>query len=264
MVIMAVGMGLTMAPATESIMGSLPRAKAGVGSAMNDTTRQVGGAFGVAIIGSVMSSVYGSRVVDVFTQAGVTGAPADAAKEGLGQALAAAANPSVPSSVASELVSGAKEAFVYGMHRGVLVGAAAAFLGAFIAFRWLPARGPELRAAESPARTAAGRGARVRDRRMTASIEARKPGRPRSIEVDRAILFAALEEYGERGFDGMSVDAVADARRRQQGDDLPPLRVEARARDCRDVPRRRRAQAHPGHGLAHAATCTRSCTTSSS
>ena len=53
-----VGMGLTMAPATESIMGSVPRAKAGVGSAVNDTTRQVGGALGVAIIGSVMASTF--------------------------------------------------------------------------------------------------------------------------------------------------------------------------------------------------------------
>ena len=47
-------MGLTMAPATESVMGSLPREKAGVGSAVNDTTRQMGGALGVAIIGSVV------------------------------------------------------------------------------------------------------------------------------------------------------------------------------------------------------------------
>ena len=50
--VMAAGMGMTMAPATESVMGSLPREKAGVGSAINDTTRQVGGALGVAIIGS--------------------------------------------------------------------------------------------------------------------------------------------------------------------------------------------------------------------
>ena len=56
-----IGMGLAMAPATESIMGSLPRAKAGVGSAMNDTTRQVGGALGVAVVGSVMLSVYSDR-----------------------------------------------------------------------------------------------------------------------------------------------------------------------------------------------------------
>ena len=140
MVIMATGMGLTMAPATESIMGSLPRAKAGVGSAMNDTTRQIGGAFGVAIIGSVMSSLYGSHVADAFTQAGVTGQPVEVAKQGLGQALAVAADPRTPASVANELVTGAKDAFVYGMHRGVLVGAAAALLGAFIVFRWLPAR----------------------------------------------------------------------------------------------------------------------------
>ena len=53
MMMMAVGMALTMAPATDSIMGSLPLAKAGVGSAVNDTTRQIGGALGVAVIGSV-------------------------------------------------------------------------------------------------------------------------------------------------------------------------------------------------------------------
>ena len=58
--VMACGMGMTMAPATESVMGSLPRSKAGVGSAINDTTRQVGGALGIAIIGSVVSSVYAS------------------------------------------------------------------------------------------------------------------------------------------------------------------------------------------------------------
>src|SRR5262245_26432356 len=48
MVLMGSGMGLAVAPATESIMGSLPRDKAGVGSAVNDTTREVGGALGVA------------------------------------------------------------------------------------------------------------------------------------------------------------------------------------------------------------------------
>ena len=56
--VMAAGMAMTMAPATESVMGALPRDKAGVGSAVNDTTRQVGGAIGVALIGSAVSSVY--------------------------------------------------------------------------------------------------------------------------------------------------------------------------------------------------------------
>ncbi len=63
--VLGLGMGNVMAPATDSIMGSLPRAKAGVGSAVNDTTRQVGGAFGVAVLGSILSSQYTSH----FTRA---------------------------------------------------------------------------------------------------------------------------------------------------------------------------------------------------
>ena len=62
MVVYGLGMGLTSAPATESIMGAISRAKAGVGSAVNDSTRLVGGTLGVAVIGSVYASVYGSRL----------------------------------------------------------------------------------------------------------------------------------------------------------------------------------------------------------
>lgn len=138
MMLMAVGMALTMAPATESIMGSLPRAKAGVGSAVNDTTRQVGGALGVAIVGSVMSSAYGTRVVEAFAGLGVEGPPAAVAKDGLGQALAVARE--APGGLGPQLASAAREAFMTGLHRGVLVGAAVAILGALVVFRWLPAR----------------------------------------------------------------------------------------------------------------------------
>ena len=62
MVLYGLGMGLTSAPATESIMGAISRRKAGVGSAVNDSTRLVGGTLGVAVIGSVYASVYGSRL----------------------------------------------------------------------------------------------------------------------------------------------------------------------------------------------------------
>jgi hypothetical protein len=137
LVIMALGMGLTMAPATESIMGSLPRAKAGVGSAMNDTTRQVGGALGVAIIGSVMSSTYAPKVADVFQEAGLSGEPVEVAKDGLGQALGVAA--SLPADVGQQVADGARTAFVDGLHHGVLVAAGAALFASFVAWRWLPA-----------------------------------------------------------------------------------------------------------------------------
>ena len=58
MCITALGIGITMSPATNSIMGSIPVSEAGVGSAMNDTTRQIGGALGVAVLGSLFNSAY--------------------------------------------------------------------------------------------------------------------------------------------------------------------------------------------------------------
>ncbi len=70
--VLAAGMANVMAPATESIMGSLPRAKAGVGSAVNDTTRQMGGALGVALLGSLLASVYRH---DMQAELNGTGAP---------------------------------------------------------------------------------------------------------------------------------------------------------------------------------------------
>ena len=61
---LGLGMGFAMSPATEAIMGSLPRAKAGIGSAMNDVVREVGGTLGIAVLGSILSSSYGSGMDD--------------------------------------------------------------------------------------------------------------------------------------------------------------------------------------------------------
>jgi EmrB/QacA subfamily drug resistance transporter len=138
MVIMATGMALVMAPATESIMGSLPRAKAGVGSAVNDTTRQVGGALGVAIVGSVMSSLYRGDMTEVVRRSALEGGAADAVRSSLGGALEVARQ--LPADAGAALARTAREAFVSGMHRGVLVAAAAALIGAVVTAVWLPAR----------------------------------------------------------------------------------------------------------------------------
>jgi EmrB/QacA subfamily drug resistance transporter len=135
MMIMAAGMGLTMAPATESIMGSLPLGKAGVGSAVNDTTRQVGGAMGVAVVGSVASSLYSSRVADVLPASTPDGV-AHEIENSLGFALQIAAR--FPG-----LADAARGGFVDGMQAGVLVAAGAAVLGAIAAALWLPARARE-------------------------------------------------------------------------------------------------------------------------
>jgi EmrB/QacA subfamily drug resistance transporter len=138
MVVMASGMALTMAPATTSIMGSLPLAKAGVGSAVNDTTRQIGGAVGVAVIGSVFASIYGSKVADALAGKPVPPSAAESAKNSLGAALEVAQR--VGGAAGDAFAALAKSAFVDGFHAGLLVGAGAAVVGAIVAVLWLPAR----------------------------------------------------------------------------------------------------------------------------
>ena len=138
MILMATGMALTMAPSTDAIMGSLPLAKAGVGSAVNDTTRQVGGAVGVAVVGSVFTSVYAAHLAD-----GVRGDPIpppalDTAQEGIGNAFAVAVR--LGGQTGADLVVTAETAFVDAFHAGLYVGAGVALLGAIAVLIWMPAR----------------------------------------------------------------------------------------------------------------------------
>ena len=144
-VILAAGMGLVMAPATDSVMGSLPLAKAGVGSAVNDTTRQVGGALGIAIIGSVVSSVYGSKLSEFFVGKPAPEAAVDAARNSLGGAFGVARSlreQAVPNAreLAASLERIANQAFVEAFRWGSRVGAVVLAIGVVVVVRWLPAR----------------------------------------------------------------------------------------------------------------------------
>jgi MFS family permease len=138
MFIMAVGMGLTMAPATESVMGSLPREKAGVGSAVNDTTRQVGGALGVAVIGSLVSSVYASQLTKGLSGLGLPAAALDKASEGLGTALAVGQQ--VGGSTGNQIAQVASTSFVDGLSAGLRIGAVVTLVAAAVVLAFLPAR----------------------------------------------------------------------------------------------------------------------------
>jgi hypothetical protein len=133
--VLGTGMGFTMAPATESIMGSLPLAKSGVGSAMNDTTRQIGGALGVAVLGSILASSYGAAI-----EPALRGAPsqvAEAAGDSIGAATTIAAQLGARG---GGLLGAARSAFIDGMGDAVLIGAGAAALGALLVLLLLPAR----------------------------------------------------------------------------------------------------------------------------
>jgi EmrB/QacA subfamily drug resistance transporter len=135
--LMAAGMGMTMAPATESVMGSLPRSKAGVGSAINDTTRQVGGALGVAIIGTIVSSIYSARVGDLSAAFGLGPAQAAEAESSLGAAQQLAGSLGAQ---AQSFVDGANEGFVDALSIGLRMSAVAIITAAVVAWRFLPSR----------------------------------------------------------------------------------------------------------------------------
>ncbi|MHB8671105.1 MAG: DHA2 family efflux MFS transporter permease subunit [Acidimicrobiales bacterium] len=138
--ILALGMGNVMAPATESIMGSLPLGKAGVGSAVNDTTRQVGGALGVAVLGSLLASAYGSKVAHLLRRTSVPGASAKALRSSVGAALQI--GHAVGGAPGRALVTGARSAFIHAMDLSLVVAGGVALVGAVIVARFLPARAP--------------------------------------------------------------------------------------------------------------------------
>lgn len=151
MVLYGVGMGLTSAPATEAIMGVVSSDKAGVGSAVNDATRLLGGTLGVAVIGSVYASIYTARLTTALP--GSLPRPlAQAAHASVGSALSIAqqltATGHLP--LAGALQHAASGAFIHGLSGGCLVAAAVAALGALIAATLLPA-GPAPSATAEPA-----------------------------------------------------------------------------------------------------------------
>jgi EmrB/QacA subfamily drug resistance transporter len=133
--VLGLGMGTTMAPATDSIMGSLPLAKSGVGSAMNDTTRQVGGALGVAVLGSVLASTYAGAMASA-----VAGLPPEAARLALDSVGGAARVASQMGEAGPSLIQAASSAFVDGMGNAVWVAVGVALLGALVCSIFLPSR----------------------------------------------------------------------------------------------------------------------------
>jgi predicted MFS family arabinose efflux permease len=135
-IVLAVGVGLAMTPATNAIVSSLPAAKQGVASAVNDTTREIGTALGIAIMGSMFTSGY-HHGIDRHL-AGLPAGVADQAREAPGLALQAAHG---LGGRGEALASAARDAFATGMRTSMLVGAVLLVAGAAFLF-W---RGPSRR-----------------------------------------------------------------------------------------------------------------------
>jgi hypothetical protein len=151
---MATGMALTMTPLTTLIMSTVPPSRAGMGSAMNDATRELGGALGVAVLGSVTTTVY-------VGQLPALGALSPAARHdseaGLAGALDAAS--ALGGGAANSFADAARAAFVDGLSVSIIVAATLAAVAAVVARRFLPRQAPrsdgEYEVAATPSAAAA-------------------------------------------------------------------------------------------------------------
>ena len=224
MVVLALGMALVMAPATEAIMGSLPPAKSGVGSAVNDTTRELGGALGVAVLGSLLSSAYAANVAT-----GLEGTPApDEVKTAAGESLGAAigiAN-QIGGEAGQRLTEVAQAGFLDAMGSTLLVAAAVAAVGSILTYVFLPSRPTERGGRARGAGFGCGPGPGCHARRgmsSTAASDDRRLGRPRDARVDAAVMEATRSLLAEKGFAGTTVEAIAEPRRCREGHHLPPV-----------------------------------------
>ncbi len=133
-IVMAAGMAILMPPASENIVASLPQDKAGVGSAVNDTTREVGGAIGIAVMGSMLAVGYRSGLGDATE--GLPPEAAELAEDSIGFAIAVAAD--APPEQAETLIAAASTAFTDGMTLAFSVAAGLLVVTAAVVARWYP------------------------------------------------------------------------------------------------------------------------------
>ncbi|GAA2577440.1 MFS transporter [Actinomadura fulvescens] len=133
------GMANVMPPATESVMSALPKEKAGAGSAINNTARQVAVALGVAVLGSVVASVYRQDLSERLATL-----PPDA-REVAGESVEGAGHVGAGMGAAGQgLIDSAHHAFMHGMHVAAVAAAVIAFAGAMVVLKWMPGRGAAL------------------------------------------------------------------------------------------------------------------------
>ena len=143
---MSGGLALTMSPMTAAIMSAVPPRRAGSGSAMNDATRELGSALGVAVLGSVAASRYAAQMSDALGQ--LPGGDQNAARASLAGALEAAAR--LPGRAGAALAETAEHAFVSGIHLAALTGATLAAIAAALVYRFLPGHIAQHGAARGP------------------------------------------------------------------------------------------------------------------
>lgn len=200
-----IGMGLIMPPATALVMSGVPKSKAGIASAVNDATREVGGALGIGILGSLLISGFRDRLV---LPASLPAAVGDIARDSLGVALEVARR--IGGEQGTELAEAAREAFLGALRPTYLVGAGVLFAAAILAFVFVP------RGAEAARRAS---GALVQD---ASTLAARPAPRTRAAGVTLAALLVVLVLAS-----GSLAASLATAPARERAELPPPPVVES-------------------------------------
>jgi hypothetical protein len=147
-------MGSVMPPSTEAVMSVVPRERAGSGSALTNVARQVSGALGVAVLGSILAQAYRAQLSPHLTGLAAEAKGAAAGSIAGTQAVAAKLGPGSPAG--RDLAAFADHAFVHAMHITTLISAAITLLGALVIVIWMPGRGAAAARAAADAASPAG------------------------------------------------------------------------------------------------------------
>lgn len=134
MCVAAFGMGIAMSPTTDLMMSAVPRSRAGMGSATNDTTRELGGSLGVAVLGSLLAAQYSEKISPAIAH--LPEQARMAAESSLAGALKVAE--ALPAELGGVLTTAAKTAWIDGYRFALIIGAVIIAASAIVAFRWLP------------------------------------------------------------------------------------------------------------------------------
>jgi len=140
--VMGMGMANVMPPATAAVMASVPREKAGEGSAISNTVRQVGGALGVAVLGSILTSAYRTKITPVLDGVPQLHSDPGTVKDLSSSITATQAFVEKVGPRADALLEPSKDAFVQAMHLAVAGSVVMGAIGVVIALLWLPGRNP--------------------------------------------------------------------------------------------------------------------------
>jgi Na+/melibiose symporter-like transporter len=133
MILLVVGMTFTTTPATNMLMAAVPKARSGMGSAMNDTTRELGAALGIAVLGAVLSSAYERNIASAV--AGMPEQARDIAQNSLAGALSVAQHMGI---AGTELLEAAKIAWMNSIDLSMTIAGVICLAAAIVTAIWLP------------------------------------------------------------------------------------------------------------------------------